>query len=168
MFSKSYSSIQSFWEAISHLVKQKNYPTYHPCCRVWTGRTQKQLRESHTQKLTWGSVLGVQCFTEEDTIACLTNHMLEHQWGTPIILNKPCSARVSPAALNQALQKSETQPKPPSSAKPFQLHPQPVIPNSPFSTPAMHLEPLRDSEAQTLGADPRRKFSLDFEISNTR
>ena len=165
---KEFSTFNDFWTAISQQIKNNNRPSYHPCCRVWVSRNNKTCRASHASVQLWRDVLLSVKSEDTDHKTLLHVHMLEHQWGLPILLNAPCSARVSPAALNQALQKSETQPKPPSPAKPFQLHTQPVIPNSPFSTPALHLEPLRDSEAQTLGADPRPNFPLDFEISNTR
>jgi hypothetical protein len=131
-----FSTFESFWAAISKSVQHKNCPTYHPCCRVWVSRFQEVRRDTHTQKMTWRQALRSIKSSETDAKELLKAHMLDHQWGPPIHLNAPCSAKVSPAALNQALQKPLNSPPPQPSPGAFQFHTKHPIPSSPRSSPA--------------------------------
>ena len=92
---KLYKSVEEFWAAISHSVKGRNYPSFHPCCRVWVSRSQRVCRESHSKKIAWGSLLASVHSEGGDTQACLAAHMEEHGWGNPIIMDRSCKARWS-------------------------------------------------------------------------
>lgn len=109
---KLYKTVQEFWAAISHSVKSRNYPSFHPCCRVWVSRSQRVCRESHSKKIAWGSLLASVDFEGRDTQAGLAAHMEEHGWGKPIIMNKRCRASwsgISPVreSRNQVLQQAQ-------------------------------------------------------------
>src|SRR3990167_8002153 len=104
---KVFDTFEAFWVAISKSVKDCNYPTFHPCCGVWVGRFQKVRRDSHTKKIVWGEALRSLKCSDNDLKTMLHAHMLEHQWGAPIHLDAPCTTRVSPTALNQALRNPE-------------------------------------------------------------
>src|SRR3990167_4111999 len=132
---KVFSTFEEFWTAISGLVKTRNYPTYHPCCKVWVSRSQKVCRDSHTKKITWGSALSSMGFSCANSKDFLLAHMVEHRWGTPIRFNAACSSPLYSVALNKALETSGTPRKPFSTSGAFQLNLQQRSPTSPRSTP---------------------------------
>lgn len=94
---KAYDSFEDFWDAISPLVKVRNHPTYHPCCRVWTSRRQSHLKHTHSKSMSWGQVLKEAGCSLTEPAALLKSHMLENNWGLPIHLNDKCQFSQSPA-----------------------------------------------------------------------
>ena len=141
MASKLFHTFDEFWEAISDSLKTYNYPSYHPCCKVWVTRAKKACRDSHTHKISWGAALASQGFTSTDSKHYLQSHLAEHQWGPPIRLNVPCSARVTQPALNNILENTQPlpqQPQPQPTSGAFFLHQPNLAFASPQSTPAQY------------------------------
>lgn len=154
---QQYSTFDDFWAALSHHLKNNNRPSYHPCCRVWVSRHNKTCRASHISKQLWRDVLLSMSTEDTDHKTLMHAHMVEHHWGTPIRFNAPCTARVSKAALNQALEKPQTPPTPQPAPEPLHLPYHHPVPASPQSSPAQ----LQDLPPQThlyqpAPADPPR------------
>jgi hypothetical protein len=122
MAGKLFHTFDEFWEAISDSLKTYNYPSYHPCCKVWVTRAKKACRDSHTHKTSWGAALASQGFAFSDSKQYLHSHMAEHQWGPPIRLNASCSARVTQPVLNETLQNIQTPPEHPPTSRPYYVH----------------------------------------------
>lgn len=168
--SKVYLTFDQFWDAISKTVTSFNYPTYHPCCRVWVNRSHKGCRDSHKEKISWGVAMNSVGGIHPDAKALLKAHMLEHGWGEPIRFNAKCSATATPAALNQALEKCET----PPAIKPFceTLHfpSQHPVPTSPQSSPAQlqELPPQTHPKPAALVDHPRNLLETDSQVFNQR
>jgi hypothetical protein len=141
MAAKVFLAFEEFWTAISDPVKANNYPSYHPCCKVWVSRTKKVCRDSHTQKISWGAALTSQGFSFSDSKKYLQAHMTEHQWGLPIHFNAPCSAQVPQPALNEALQNT---PKPVLTEPHLSSHslaPAPRVHKNSMPLPTQDLQP---------------------------
>lgn len=136
MASKLFMTFDSFWETFSKFLKVKNYPTYHPCCKVWVSRRQNATRDTHRAKLSWGFIAASMGSSNTDSKALLHAHMLEHGWNTPIKLNFPCESML---AVPQPERPPEVHHQPPIPALPegaFSLHRPVQPPPSPKSTPA--------------------------------
>ena len=139
---KEYHTLSEFWAAISHSVKGRNYPSYHPCCRVWVARSQRVCRTSHTKKLSWGSVLAAAGFSGGDPEPTLAAHMEEHRWGLPIVMDKHCTAVWSSSHSSQVSREElPEEPKLPPKRRgrpPKKMPVKAVLssPASPLSTPS--------------------------------
>ena len=105
-----FDTLEEFWDTISGAVEACNYPSYHPCCKVWTSRFQKSCRDSHGSKITWGSALSSVGYTGVDSKRFLKVHMLEQGWGTPIQFNFHCLVIQSKSALNRAVENRQNYP----------------------------------------------------------
>lgn len=88
--SKLFTTLEAFLSQVSLGIKAKNYPTYHPCCKVWTSRKQTALRLSHGSSTSWGQVLKEAGCSETKPEKLLQAHMIEYGWGLPIQMNVKC------------------------------------------------------------------------------
>ena len=140
MASTEFPTFEAFWTAISQRVKHHNRPTYHPCCQVWVSRHNETCRATHTKKVVWGEALRSLKSSDTDPKTLLLAHMLEHQWGLPIHLDSPCTARVSQATLNQALENTQNQAQPRAHSSPDNKQPEAVNNHTPVSEPALVAE----------------------------
>lgn len=169
-FSKVYLTFDQFWDAIAKTVTSFNYPTYHPCCRVWVNRSHKGCRDSHKEKISWGVAMNSVGGIHPDAKALLKAHMLEHGWGEPIRFNAKCSATATPAALNQALEKCETPPAIQPFLEGLHFSSQRPIPTSPRSSPAQ----LQDLQSQpqlqppALAVAPKPLLETESRVINQR
>lgn len=170
MAPKQFCSFDEFWSAISHSIKNGNRPSYHSCCRVWVGRFQKACRDSHIERVSWREALLSLKSSDTDPKALLLAHMAENQWGTPIYLNKPCTARVSVTALNQALEKCENPPAPQPAPEPLHFPSQHPAPTSPHSSPAQlqDLPPQTHLQPAALADPPKPWLETDSQPFNHR
>lgn len=170
VLSKVYLTFDQFWTAICQSITSSNHPTYHPCCRVWVSRAQKACRDSHREKVSWGAVINSVGGLHADAKAMLKAHMLEHGWGEPIHFNSKCSATVSPAALNQAIEKCETPPVPQPAPEPLCFPSQHPAPTSPHSSPAQLQQAPPECQLQpTAAANPAiAQFETESRAFNHR
>jgi len=100
--SKLYLTLEDFLAGIARSLKSRNYPSYHPCCRVWTNRKQAALRLSHASCMSWGQVLNEAGCPETNPEALLRAHMEEHGWGLPIRVDVKCKLSRQPTPTTQA------------------------------------------------------------------
>ena len=70
---------------------------YHPCCDVWTTRSCKSTRASHTQKIQWRLIAGTLDKRIEDRKQALFIKMTEEHWQLPALLNIPCKIQPLPS-----------------------------------------------------------------------
>lgn len=99
---KVFDTLEAFLTAITHSVKGRNHPNYHPCCRVWTNRKQTALRLSHASCMSWGQVLKEAGCSETEPEVLLRAHMQEHGWGLPIRVDVRCKVFRHPPSPTQA------------------------------------------------------------------
>lgn len=168
--SKLFHTLDQFWVAIAQSITSSNYPTYHPCCRVWVGRFQRACRDSHKEKVSWGVAMNSVGGLHADAKAVLKAHMLEHGWGEPICFNAKCSATATPAALNQALEKPETPPAIQSFQEALHFPTQNPVPTSPHSSPAQlqELPPQTHLRPAALADPPRPWLETESQPFNHR
>lgn len=91
----TYQRLESFWEAIANSVRDRNHPTFHPCCGIWTGRFQTVLRRSHSVSMAWGQIIPKRHAMLTPVPDLLRAHMLEQGWGPPIRFNFKCALAIS-------------------------------------------------------------------------
>lgn len=177
----AYPTLQDFWTAVSAQVKSCNYPTYHPCCKVWTSRYQTVLRKSHSASLTWGQVLREAGCSQTEPLDLLRAHMMENGWGPPIYLNAKCRLARPPSWANQPHGTVQSQPDPHPTSGAFFVHQSSPMPPSTQFSPAQRQSlpnpvqiPLQDyqiepeatfsqhSSAQYVATSPRLEKRFDL------
>lgn len=152
---KTYATFAAFWKDISPSIKAKNYPTYHPCCRVWVGRFQTLLRRTHSSVMSWGQVVTKKNSVGAEQEEVLEAHMVENNWGPPVRVNVRCRAnpplhrREPPAEL--ARMDSEE----PIYSGAFHVH-QPVTIHSSPGRPRAELQDLPPLMRRSSDTDPQK------------
>lgn len=157
MDSKTFSSFENFWQDFAKLIRSRNYPTYHPCCKVWVARQQKLLRRSHQKHLTYSMVIASMASPEEEPMQSLKAHMQEHGWGLPIKLNFPCNSGPKVSIPETPPKNFEFEAKTFQTEVAFQLENLQHNQSSPRSMPTAHrmqdLAGLRPSDAPHVATD---------------
>lgn len=92
---------QELWNIADATKESGNCLYYHPCCDVWTTRSSKTKRATHTRFLKWGRILLTLDKAAEDKKQALQAKMIEEGWRLPAVLNEACHARPSPRAQQQ-------------------------------------------------------------------
>ncbi len=152
---KTYLTFEAFWKAIAQSIKSKNYPTYHPCCKVWVARTQPFLRKSHCAMMTWGEVVPKKMTAIGEPEEVLQAHMVEHEWGPPIYFNARCEVALAKLRRTQALRVVGRQPPEHFFSGAFHMH-QPVTMHSSPGRPHEEHTDLHPPVRPSSDADPRK------------
>jgi hypothetical protein len=150
---KTYPTFSTFWEAISNFIKTKNYPTFHPCCKVWVGRKQTLLRRSHTSMMTWSQIIPKKLSSATEPEELLRAHMIEHDWGTPIHLNAKCRLSVPLARRELPPQPAQLESEEPVFSGAFHVHQPATIHSSP-GRPAAQQSDLPSQMRRPSDAEP--------------
>jgi hypothetical protein len=133
---KSFPDFQTFWDFATQRALNYNDISHHPCCDVWSTRSSKRSRTSHTKETKWKTLLASLDSTVPDKKTALMARMVEEGWKVPVLLNRPCQAR----SLAY-----------PDSRLPFRPHvPQHRLPLSVFAEDECHAHPSATDNSSTL------------------
>ena len=78
------------WNQATMVNKACNSIYYHPCCDVWTTRSSRIKRSSHTNYLPWRKLLSTLDKTSNDKKQALRTKMIEEGWRLPAVINEGC------------------------------------------------------------------------------
>lgn len=155
---KSFQSFTSFWEAICKWCKGGNYPTFHPCCNVWTKRIRKGSKVEHKSSVKWRALFSTSEAKQTTQEEYLRAHMHEHGWGTPIRINYPCFAAPGSQKTRQDCKIQKLSEPPPRG---FDWHIRPPLISSPRSSPVLHQDAWSGIQGEALRSTgtekPRRE-----------
>lgn len=99
---KKVFSFDDFWEASDAAAKAHNGFCYHPCCDIWTSRSGKSARATHTKTLKWKEITRTLDKLTDNKKQDLLAKMTEEGWQVPVILNESCRVRQMPTFQQQA------------------------------------------------------------------
>ena len=91
-------TFDQLWDKANTAKQGGNVLFYHPCCDVWTTRSSKAARNSHSKYMQWGKLILTLEKNIEDKKQALQAKMIEEGWRLPALLNEPCKChlRITP------------------------------------------------------------------------
>ena len=163
---KAFRTFESFWEYVSRLLKNKQTPIYHPCCKSWTCRLPKGHTLNHTQSLQWKAFQLLSKAEETPVSDYLRAHMLENMWNPPILVNVACQLTLATPILKSPVRLDDFNPLTVLVEKGFSPRKMIQAPSSPLSMPAQLVDipppPRRPSQADELRAEHLPDSSSQF------
>lgn len=88
-------TFDEFWKLTDPNEHKGNGPSHHPCCDVWTTRSSKAARETHTKRTPWRNLAATFDKAAIGKKQALLAKMIEECWRVPIVLNERCGNRPS-------------------------------------------------------------------------
>jgi hypothetical protein len=89
-------TFEQLWDLSQSVLTSCNGLYYHLCCDIWTTRSSKVKRNSHSKKASWRKIISTLDRTIEDKKLALLAKMIEEGWKIPVTLNEPCQVQPKP------------------------------------------------------------------------
>lgn len=87
-------TFNQLWDLATRVARKCNGLCYHPCCDVWTTRSSKSKRASHSHALQWRKIiLSLACCSGDKKEALLAK-MSQEDWRVPAVLNEHCKTNL--------------------------------------------------------------------------
>lgn len=91
----------AFWTFATERAQQRNTLSYHKCCDVWTTRTSKTLKASHSSSAIWSAVLLTLDRSASDQKQALHAKMIEEGMQIPVLINNVCIHNLTASVASQ-------------------------------------------------------------------
>lgn len=95
-------NFDEFWVMANSVNESCNSVIYHPCCDVWTTRSSKSKRASHSKNLPWRKLISSLSKSVEEKKEALLAKITDEGWRLPVVLNEACQAHHNQTGRSQA------------------------------------------------------------------